>query len=118
VSVDDSSGSSTRLQNDQDRAKLVADLRALIAAQRGATPEKPAAVTFLGRLSQQIDALTGEILAGVAVIVDAPRLLGWAREQIFDPASRARWLEAAYAAVLVFGIALVGEWVLRWLLAS
>jgi len=117
VSVDDLERLVDTLQNDQDRAKLVADLRALIAAQRGATPEKPAAVTFLGQLSQQIDALTGEILAGVAVIVDAPRLLGWAREQILDPAARARWLEAAYAAVLVFGIALVAEWVLRWLLA-
>jgi len=91
VSVDDLEWLVDTLQNDQDRAKLVADLRALIAAQRGATPEKPAAVTFLGQLSQQIDALTGEILAGVAVIVDAPRLLGWAREQILDPAARARW---------------------------
>jgi moderate conductance mechanosensitive channel len=105
------------LQNDAARAKLVAELRALIAAQRGTAAETPAAITFFGRLSQQIDVLTGEILAGVAVVVDAPRLLGWAREQISDPAARGLWIQAAYAAVLVFGIALIAERILHWLLA-
>ena len=117
VSVDELERLVGRLQNDQERAKLVADLRALIAAQRHAAPEKPAAVTFFGQLSQQIDVLTGEILAGVAVIVDAPRLFGWAREQVFDPAARALWLEAVYAAILVFGIAFIVEWILRWVAA-
>src|SRR5438132_12380558 len=105
------------LQNDSARAKLVADLRALIAAQRGAAAEKPAAVTFFGQLSQQIDVLTGEILAGVAVIADAPRLLAWTREQILDPAARGIWIEAAYAAILVFGVALIAERIPRWVLA-
>ncbi len=117
VTVDELDRLVDTLQNDSARAKLVADLRALIAAQRGVAAEKPAAVTFFGQLSQQIDVLTGEILAGVAVVVDAPRLYGWARQQVTDPAARVQWIEAAYAAVLVFGIGLVAEWVLRWLLA-
>ncbi len=117
VSVDELERLVDTLQNDSARAKLVADLRALIAAQRGSAEEKPAAVPLFGQLSQQIDALTGEILAGVAVIVDAPRLLGWAREQISDPGARALWLEAAYAAILVFGFALIAERILRWVLA-
>jgi moderate conductance mechanosensitive channel len=118
VSVDDLERLVGTLQNDQERAKLIADLSALIAAQRHAAPEKPAAVTFFGQLSQQIDVLTGEILAGVAVIVDAPRLFGWARQQIFDPAARALWLEAVYAAILVFGIALIAERILRWVITK
>ena len=117
VTVDELARLVDTLQNDLARAKLVADLRALIAAERGVAAEKPAAVTFFGQLSQQIDVLTGEILAGVAVVVDAPRLYGWARQQVTDPAARVQWIEAAYAAVLVFGIGLVAEWVLRWLLA-
>ena len=88
VTVDELERLVDTLQNDSARAKLVADLRALIAAQPGAAAEKPAAVTFFGQLSQQVDVLTGEILAGVAVIVDAPRLYAWARQQIADPAAR------------------------------
>ena len=105
------------LQDDAARAKLVAELRALIAAQRGVAAEKPAATAILGQLSQQIDALTGEILAGVAVIVDAPRLFGWARHQVSDPAARRLWIEASFAFVLVFGIATIAEWIVRRVLA-
>jgi small-conductance mechanosensitive channel len=117
VTVDELERLVDTLQNDSSRAKLVGDLRALIAAQRGAAAEKPAAVTFFGQLSQQIDVLTGEILAGVAVVVDAPRLYGWARQQIADPAARAKWIEAALAFVLIFGIATLAEATLRLVLA-
>ena len=67
------------LQDDAARTKLVEQLRALIAVQRGAETEKPAATALFGQLSQQIDAFSGEVLAGVAMVVDAPRLFGWAR---------------------------------------
>jgi small-conductance mechanosensitive channel len=117
VTVDELERLVDTLQNDSARAKLVADLRALIATQRGAAAEKPAAVTFFGQLSQQVDVLTGEILAGVAVVVDAPRLYGWARQQIADPAARGQWIEAALAFVLVFGVAISAEATLRWVLA-
>jgi len=67
------------LQDDAARTKLVEQLRALIAVRRGAETEKPAATALFGQLSQQIDAFSGEVLAGVAMVVDAPRLFGWAR---------------------------------------
>jgi moderate conductance mechanosensitive channel len=104
------------LQDDTARAKLVAQLRALIAAQRGVVAEQPAGPAFFAQLSQQIDAFTGEVLAGVGVIIDAPRLVGWARHQVSDPAARRLWAEAGFALVLVFGIALVAEWIVRWVL--
>jgi moderate conductance mechanosensitive channel len=113
VTVDELERLVDTLQDDAARAKLVADLRALIAVQRGATAEKPAATVIFGQLSQQIDAFTGEILAGVAVIVDAPRLAGWARHQVSDPAARRLWTEAGVAIVLIFGIAFIAEWILR-----
>jgi small-conductance mechanosensitive channel len=117
VTVDELERLVDTLQDDGARAKLVAELRALIAAQRGAAVEKPAATALFGQLSQQIDALTGEILAGIAVLIDAPRLFGWARHQVSDPAARRLWAEAGFAFVLIFGIAFVAEWIVRWVLA-
>jgi small-conductance mechanosensitive channel len=101
------------LQDDTARAKLVEELRALIAAQRGTEKEKPPATPLFGQLSQQIDAFSGEILAGVAMVVDAPRLFGWVREQMSDTAARRLWTEAVFAFGLVFGLAAIAEWVVR-----
>ena len=117
VSVDELQRLVDTLQDNAARANLVQELRALIAVQRNIPAPRPAGIALLGQLSQQIDAFTGEILAGAAIIVDAPRLVGWAREQISDAAARQRWIEAAYAFVLVFGLAGAAEWALRWMLA-
>ena len=110
VSVGELQGLVDTLQDESARGKLVAQLQALIAAQRQTTPKKPEGIELLGRLSRQIDAFTGEILAGAAMVVDAPRLIFWAREQIYDPTARQRWVDAAVALVLVFGTAAAAEW--------
>jgi small-conductance mechanosensitive channel len=117
VSVGELQGLVDTLQDESARGKLVAQLQALIAAQRQTTPKKPEGIELLGRLSRQIDAFTGEILAGAAMVVDAPRLIFWAREQIYDPTARQRWVDAAVALVLVFGTAAAAEWALRWVIA-
>lgn len=104
------------LQDEGARAKLVGQLQALIAAERHIAPKKPEGMALLGRLSHQIDAFTGELLAGAAMVVDAPRLIGWAHHQVTDPAARQRWLAAATAFVLVFGAAALAEWALRWII--
>jgi moderate conductance mechanosensitive channel len=117
VSVDDLQRLVDTLQDDTARAKLVAQLQALITAQRGAKPQKTAVGPALfDQLSQRVDAMTGEILAGVAVVIDAPRLVGWVRYQVTDPAARRLWSEAALAFAVVFGIAFILEWLLRLLL--
>ena len=65
------------LQDDKARAQFVSELRSLIAARRAsAAQEEPASPA--GWLSQQVDQLTGEILEGVSVVVDAPRIIAWA----------------------------------------
>src|SRR5712691_7278842 len=117
VSVDELERLVHTLQDDTARTKLIQELRALIAVQRGAEKEKPAATALFGQLSQQIDALSGEILAGVAMVVDAPRLLGWAHEQMFDNGARRAWSEVAFAFGIIFGLAAVAEWILRWVLS-
>jgi small-conductance mechanosensitive channel len=117
VSVDELQRLVDTLQDGTARARLVDELRALIAAQRKIPAQKPEGVALLGKLSQQIDAFTGEILAGAAIVVDAPRLVGWAREQMSNAVARQRWIEAAYAFAFVFGIAGAAEWALRWIFA-
>jgi moderate conductance mechanosensitive channel len=118
VSADELDRLVQTLQDDKTRAKLVEELRALIAAQRGVEKEKPPATAVFGQISQQIDALSGEILAGVAMLVDAPRMLGWARDQMLDAAARRLWSEAALAFAVIFGAAVLAEWIVRLLLAG
>jgi small-conductance mechanosensitive channel len=106
------------LQDDQARAKLVEQLRGLIAAQRGVeetqAEENPA--TLLNDLSAEIDAISGEILAAAAVILDAPRLVSWVQAQATRPEGRALWFDVGVKLVVIFGTAVLVEWLLRLLL--
>jgi moderate conductance mechanosensitive channel len=106
------------LQDEKERARLVEELRALIAAQRGLEP-KPAAdnpVDLLNTISAQIDTVSAEIVDAAGVVVDAPRLLGWFETQASDSDARARWAERALKLGVIFAAALLGEWVIRLLL--
>src|SRR5262249_8593210 len=105
------------LQDDSARAKLVQQLRALIAAQRGIEKENPDGAAAVATFTKQLDALSGEILAGANMIIDAPRLLRWAHEQISDQTARRLWGEAAFAFGLIFGCAALTEWIVRWVLS-
>jgi small-conductance mechanosensitive channel len=116
-SIEDLQDLVATLKDDAARAKLVAQLQALIAAQRGIEPEKPAPPPLFGRLSQQIEAFTGEILAGAAVVVDAPRLFAWLRSQAVHPENRERWVQAGVALILVFGLAALAEVLVRRILS-
>jgi moderate conductance mechanosensitive channel len=106
------------LQNDAARAKLVGELQGLIAAQRGIeakqAEENPA--TLFNTFSAQLDAISGEILAAAGVVVDAPRLLYWVETQVSDADARARWLDVGVNLGIVFGAAMIAEWLLRVLL--
>ena len=113
VSTDELQRLVDTLHDDTAREKLVEQLRGLIAAQRGAEKEKPAGAAFFQNISQQVDAFSGEILAGAAIVVDAPRLLDWASEQASDTAARRLWGHAAVAFGLIFGCAALVEWALR-----
>jgi small conductance mechanosensitive channel len=106
------------LQNESDRKKLIAELQALIAAQRGLAPkeaEKPPA-TILEGLSQQLDTISGEILAAAGVVVDAPWLLFWLKQQVNSQAARDLWLDVGLKLAIIFGLAFLAEWLVRRLL--
>jgi small-conductance mechanosensitive channel len=108
------------LQNPKARTRLIGELRALLAAAQGvpAPPAAPKPASDLwARLSRRLDALSGQILAGAAVVVDAPQLISWARWQIVSPALNRLWIANAEAFLLVFGIAAALEGLLRRVIA-
>ncbi len=106
------------LQNDQARAQLIEQLRGLVAAERGLEEKETEAApaTIFDNVASAIDAIGGELLAAVSVVVDAPRLFSWLGAQVSDRASRGFWLEVALRLSIIFGTALFAEWVLRILL--
>lgn len=119
------------LQNPQARARLIGELRALLAANQAApaaaspaaTPKTPPAAApktapdAWTRLSQRLDALADQFLAGAAVVLDAPQLIFWVRRQITTPELSRLWIANAEAFLLAFGIAAAGEAALRWVIA-
>ena len=114
VSADELDRLVQSLQDDKARAQLVAQLKALIAAQRQQEQSAPAQpATVLESLSARLSQVGGEVLAGAAVLIDAPRLLAWAQWQATDPEARARWLQFTAAVCAVFGAAVAAEWLVR-----
>jgi small-conductance mechanosensitive channel len=107
------------LQDDAQRARLVEQLRALIAIQRGAEapPEETTPATILGQISQRTEAISQEVLAAASVVVDVPRVVGWLEEQAVDPVLREFWLDVGLKLLTIFGLALAAEWLMRRILS-
>jgi moderate conductance mechanosensitive channel len=105
------------LKNDKGREAFVAQLDALLAAQRGVAAKPAEPEDLISVLSDRINALGDEVLAGAAVVVDAPLLLAWVKGQIANEYTRALWIQVAYSLMIVFGMGLVAEWAARRLLA-
>src|SRR5260221_9420521 len=107
------------LQDDAERAGLVEELRALIAAERGIEASQPEASppTVLTLISQRTETISEEVLSAAAVVVDLPRLAAWLEEQATDPVLRAFWLDVALKLVIIFGLAFIAEWAVRRVLA-
>ena len=106
------------LKDPAARDKLVTELQALIAAERGAQPPAAAPTTarVIDDLSRAIADITDEILATASVLLDAPLLIGWAKAQIGDPALREQWLAIALKLAVIFGAALAADAAARWAL--
>ncbi len=108
------------LQDDTARAALIKQLQALAVVQRagGAPVAQPAApADFVARVTERLHEMADDALLGIAVMLDAPRLADWAHAQISDPAARAKWRDVSLAFVVIFGAAVVAEWLSRRLMA-
>jgi hypothetical protein len=105
------------LKDDTERQAFVTQLETLIASHRAVAAKPSEPEDLVSILSDRINALRDELLAGVAVLVDAPLLLAWTKGQIATEYTRALWGQVAYSLLIVFAAGLVAEWIVHRLLA-
>jgi small conductance mechanosensitive channel len=117
VTTEDLQNLVNTIQNPAARQKLVKELQALIAAQRGMERKPPAltAHNFFATLSDEARAIGGEILQAATVIIDAPRAIAWVRAQASNSQTRHRWFEVGTRLAVVVGLAIIADW-LAWFL--
>lgn len=112
----------TTLEDPAAREKLVKQLRALkaIGPADASGPEKPPS-RFGGRivetLSEKIDTVSGELVGGAELLLDAPRIVAWVERQVSVPENRDRWLEVLWRVIAILFAGFVAEWIVRRLLA-
>lgn len=104
------------LEDEAARERLLADLRALLEARQGLTPE-PAAKRFGAQLLQQIsgrlEAVGGEVAGATAILLDMPELVRQVTDRALDPTVRTRWFEIVSKLALILAIGLLAEWLVR-----
>jgi small conductance mechanosensitive channel len=105
------------LQNDTDRARLIQQLQALIAAQSGPKPTAATAATtaaaaapsavpdLVQGLTTRFQSIGGEMADVVGIARAAPSLVRWLQRQAESPTTRQRWLEAFVRLIVIFGAA-------------
>ncbi|MDE2164759.1 MAG: mechanosensitive ion channel family protein [Alphaproteobacteria bacterium] len=118
VTAEDLQNLVNTIQDPAARAKLVKELQGLIAAQRGVQQKSPAHAVrnFFATLSDGAHAVGGEILAAATVVVDAPRVVAWLRDQAGNAEVRQRWEEVSTRLAILFGLAVVADWLVWFLL--
>jgi small-conductance mechanosensitive channel len=137
ISTEDLRGVVGTLENDAERQKLISALKALIAARDQAAvgqPQSTAPTTAQGNASKnaaQADSTGAQLIVGIservndvshsltgaaAILADFPRILDWARRQIFDPDTRLEWLSICGKLFAVLGTALLAQWLISYCL--
>ncbi len=105
------------IEDDTARAEFLARLKALIAARKAT---KPAEAGFGARLiedlSQRIDAAGQGLVRGTEALLDLPLAVTWMRDQFANPATREVWIRVVGKLLVIFALALLGEWATRRLL--
>ena len=101
------------------RERFIARLRTLRAAA-APPPEETTPDRFGGRvvalLSDRIERISGGLVSGATMVLDAPRLVHWFRGQMADPRQQELWLRVLWKVLIVLMSGLVAEWLVRRLL--
>jgi small conductance mechanosensitive channel len=116
-SAEDTRALIATLEDDAARAKLVAQLRQLLAAQEaaesGGAEETSAAGRFLIELSDRVERMSRRLVEGVGIAVDLPRISAWIESQTSDPQARARWFALAWRVLVVVAVGVAAELLAR-----
>jgi len=107
------------IEDEAGRKRLVARIRALIAAQKSVT-EEPAVESlgagFIDRLSKKVKESSGQLAAAVQTLSDLPGLAAWVRAQAGDPDARALWRGLLLKLALVLAVGWGAQRLVRFLL--
>ena len=108
------------IENAQERERFLAQLKALIAAQKAAQTAKGsprrAEPALLERLADRAQRLTGSLQDLSAVIADLPKAWNWLRSRLTDAEKRALLVEGVWKTALAILLGLLAEWLMRLLL--
>ena len=112
------------LESPDARARLIARLKGLRAVAQegkaakaaGAAAESGAGGRVFALLSSRIELISGHLVAGASVLLDAPRLVGWFHRQMSDPSTREIWLRVLWKVLAVLAAGFLAEALLRRLL--
>lgn len=103
------------LENDAERQKFVAQLKALIAAREQVEPRQPTApqspgAQLIAALSAEVSAASTALASAAGVVADLPSLYEWAVRQATQETSRTAWLELFVTLAIVLALAYLAEW--------
>ena len=104
------------LKDDKARTQLIGELQALIAAQNAQQQQAVSPFAWVSQLPDQIDAIGGEILGAIPVLLQLPRAAHWLERQVGDPALRDYWVTVFEKLITFLGAGIVAG-ALVWLLS-
>jgi small conductance mechanosensitive channel len=104
------------LKDDKARTQLIGQLQALIAAQNAQQQQQAVSpFAWVSQLPDQIDAIGGEILAAIPVLLQLPRAAHWIEQQVGDPALRDYWIAVFKKLITFLGAGIVAGTLVRLL---
>ncbi len=105
------------IENEQERERLLAQLKALIAAQSATQKTKaPTQPALLERLADRARSLTGGLQDLSAVLSDLPKAWNWLRSRLADDRQRASLVDGVWKVALAILLGLLAEWLMRLLM--
>jgi small conductance mechanosensitive channel len=95
------------LQDDQQRAVLVKQLQALIAAQQQGQAPAPPPGDLIDEATSRLQQIGDDLADTAAVLIDVPSLVDWVRAQFADDHTRARWFGVGRHVAEILGAAIL-----------
>ncbi len=102
------------------RDRLVGQLKAMIAAQKGAgqpAGQPSLSEGLIGNLSERLAQVSQSVVATADVLRDAPKIRRWLDDQVSDPAAVRRWQAVALHLAAALAAGWIAEWIARLLIA-
>ena len=108
------------LEDKAKRDRLLAQIKALIAAQKdggAVAPPDSLGARFIASLSGMFKEAAGQLVSAVDAVNEAPAAARWVRAQMADAAARDLWLRLIFKLALIIAAGLAAEHLARFAVA-